>query len=252
MATGRRFTGRRKVRLGDADRWGRLRLDALTRYAQDVSDDDTTDAGLAAEPGWVVRATTVDVLVTASLAEELTFTTFCSGVGRSWAERRLSVVGAEGARYEIATVWICINSTTGAPSKLTPQFLEIYGSAADNRRVSARLQNDKPPSDKDQVAIDRWPLRAVDFDVYGHVNNAAYWAVLEQWLTDAPDAPRRIRLEYGAGIEPIDSVAVARLIDESGPEAGSSLTLWWLPDGEGRPPAACAAAASIPSGLYDD
>ena len=39
---GRRFTGERKVRLGDVGRSGRLRLDALTRYTQDVSDDDTT------------------------------------------------------------------------------------------------------------------------------------------------------------------------------------------------------------------
>ena len=52
------------MRLGDVDPDGRLRLDALTRYTQDVSDDDTTDAGLDVEPGWVVRSTVVDELVT--------------------------------------------------------------------------------------------------------------------------------------------------------------------------------------------
>ena len=150
---GRQFVGGRRVRLGDVGRDGRLRFDALARYAQDVSDDDTTDAGLDPEPGWVVRSTVIDELTPAELAEELTFTTFCSGIGRSWAERRLSVTGASGARYEIATLWICVNTGTGAPSRLTDQFLKIYGPAAAERRVSARLVNPKPPSEVDGESL---------------------------------------------------------------------------------------------------
>ena len=40
---GRVYTASRRVRLGDADPGGRLRLDAIARYVQDVSDDDTRD-----------------------------------------------------------------------------------------------------------------------------------------------------------------------------------------------------------------
>ena len=42
---GRRFTAERPVRWGDTDRHGRLRLDALARFLQDVANDDTRDAG---------------------------------------------------------------------------------------------------------------------------------------------------------------------------------------------------------------
>ncbi|MFM9132658.1 MAG: hypothetical protein ACKORY_08070, partial [Actinomycetota bacterium] len=51
--TGRTFTARRRVRLGDATPKGRLRLDATARYLQDVSNDDTRDAEWS-DPHWWV------------------------------------------------------------------------------------------------------------------------------------------------------------------------------------------------------
>ena len=56
---GRRFTAERPVRWGDTDRHGRLRLDALARFLQDVANDDTRDAGFDPFAPWVVRRTTV-------------------------------------------------------------------------------------------------------------------------------------------------------------------------------------------------
>ncbi len=101
--SGRRFSVEKPVRLGDVDYSGRLRLDALTRYTQDVSNDDTGDAALANDLAWVVRRTTVDVFVPAQFQEAVTYTTFCSGLGRRWAERRIVVRGEGGAHPALAT-----------------------------------------------------------------------------------------------------------------------------------------------------
>ncbi len=254
---GRRFSGERKVRLGDVDPTGRLRFDALTRYAQDVSDDDTTDAGLSPEVGWVVRSTVVDQVVPARLAERLRFVTFCSGVGRSWAERRLSVSGEAGARYEIATLWICIDAASGRPRGLTEQFFDIYGPAAAGRKVSPRLINPAMPEASSAPSTrqhHQWQLRTVDYDVFGHVNNAAYWAPVEQWVgADTAARPLRIRLEYGAGLAPGDDVCIVRVDEPAG------LRLWWLPTGTRMEPEdvveagqvmASAATMSLPDDLY--
>jgi len=237
---GRTFSGQRKVRLGDVTTAGRLRLDALTRYTQDVSDDDTSDAGLETEPGWVVRRTMVTQQQPAVFGETIDVTTFCSGLGRRWAERRLRIIGDLGARYDVATLWICVDSATGRPVALTEQFLDIYGASAGGRSVSARLVNPKLPGD--DAALDRWewPLRVADFDTLGHVNNAAYWAVVEEALAtrwELVGSALTATMEYSAGLGSTDDVTIVSTAPAPA-TAGGCVQAWWL-TGAG------AAAASV-------
>ena len=221
----RTFTGVRKVRLGDVDRQGRLRFDALIRYAQDVSNDDTNDADLAENMTWVVRKTVVDTYVEATFGEDLTFVTFCSGTGSRWADRRLIVRGGEGAVYEISTIWIFVTEE-GAPRRLTEQFAEIYGQGLTNTRVSARLTH---PDLTENATTHEWPMRVVDYDTLDHANNAAYWAVVEQ---ERPKhaaefrPPYRAELEYGGGIAADAAVQYRTDIVDN------SLLIWWFSDGE--------------------
>ena len=238
--SGRFHTEQRKIRLGDVGPDGRIRLDALTRYAQDVSDDDTTAAGLDDGRTWVVRRTEVDVLSQGVLAEEITITTFCSAVGRRWAERRLTMRGSNGAHYEVATLWICVDSESGKPATLSDQFWEIYGSAAGQRKVSAKLTHPKTP---EGIDIETWSLRLVDFDIFGHVNNAAYWAVVEEILERHPTTvPYRAAIEYSTGVERGSSIAVANTFD------GEGHFIWWL--GDGLVPAASASIIQLTDGFY--
>ncbi len=221
----RTFIGERKVRLGDVDRQGRLRFDALMRYAQDVSNDDTNDADLAEDMTWVVRKTVVDTYVEATFREDLTFTTFCSGTGSRWADRRLIVRGDLGAVYEISTIWIFVTEE-GAPRRLTEQFHDIYGKGVTNNRVSARLTH---PDVTDEAAVSEWPMRVVDYDTLDHANNAAYWAVVEQERPNHPDTfevPYRAELEYGGGIA-ADAAVQYRTDTVDG-----ALVIWWFSDGD--------------------
>jgi acyl-ACP thioesterase len=67
-------------------------------------------------------------------------------------------------------------------------------------------------------------LRAVDFDVFGHVNNAVYWAAVEEELTGWRDG-RRItgaEIEFRSGVDPGDEAAV--VVADGGP----SLWLWFV------------------------
>lgn len=236
---GRVFTGRRRVRLGDVDPSGRLRLDALTRYTQDVSNDDTTDAGLVDDLAFVVRRTTVDVHRDGVFGEDLVIQTFCGRLGKRWAERRLVVRGSAGADYDVATLWVHIDTDSGRPLPLSADFLRHYAEAAGDRTVSARHELRRPDAvessgfDPSAVLRHPWPLRAVDFDTFGHMNNAAYWAVVEEHLSAHPVAsPMRCAIEYGAGIEPDHEVTIAW-----GPDSAARHRLWWEVDGQ---PAASA------------
>jgi acyl-ACP thioesterase len=208
-AVGRVFSTQRRVRFGDVSPGGRARFDALAAYVQDIAWDDTADSGLPGEGAWVVRRSVFELVSAPQFQELLTLQTFCSGLGGRWAERRAVMRGDQGAHVESVSLWVRIDAATGRPRSLTDQFLETYGKAAGGRRVSAKLQHDtSPPA---YGATRGWSLRFSDFDLLGHVNNAASWAVVEQRLAEvsALRPPYRAELEYREPIERNAEVCIA-------------------------------------------
>lgn len=184
---GRTFTATRAVRLGDVDQAAELRLDSIARYLQDVATDDALDAGLANAMGWLVRRTMIRVDVPATLNERVTLTTFCTGSGRSWAERRTTIRGAAGASIDGVSLWVQIDES-GRPARLDDEFDRIYGAAAGGRVVSSKLSLPKAPDGAQDA--EPWSFRTTDIDPFGHVNNAAQWAMMEDLLRRCDRARR--------------------------------------------------------------
>src|SRR5205085_7359397 len=90
-AGGRVFRESRRAALGDCAPSGRMRLDAIARWLQDVAFNDVDDAGVADHAVWVVRRARLRIARFPRLGERAELGTFCSGVGRAWAERRTSI-----------------------------------------------------------------------------------------------------------------------------------------------------------------
>ena len=116
---GRQFTTRRRVRLGDATPKGRLRLDAVARYLQDVANDDTRDADWSDPHWWVVRRTVIDVHEFPAYLQEIDLTTWCGGVGSHWAERRTRISATDGTvLIDAAALWVHVDEATLQPSRV--------------------------------------------------------------------------------------------------------------------------------------
>ncbi|MCP3937998.1 MAG: hypothetical protein GY708_21835 [Actinomycetia bacterium] len=221
--TGRHFSTTRKVRLGDTTPKGRLRFDAIARYLQDVANDDARDADLDDAMWWILRRTKLVVDEPIRFDEWVTLTTWCSGFGGRWAERRTELVGDMGGRVEAVALWVFVDRDTGAPRRLAPEFIDVYGEACAGRKVRARLFHDDPPID---ASTEPWHVRYVDLDVIGHVNNAVYWAAVEESMADSRTGGRvRASVEFRSGIEARSEVILRRSTTESG-ESG-----WFDVDG---------------------
>jgi acyl-ACP thioesterase len=115
-----------------------------------------------------------------------------------------------------------------APCRLTQRFLDVYGEAAADRKVSSRLWLGDPPVG---AAAEPWALRAVDIDLVGHVNNAAYWAAVEEQIEPGTafahgllGHPHRAVMEYGPGIPA--GARVELLVDET----DDHLSVWFTVD----------------------
>lgn len=199
LAGGRVFEAGRRVRLGDVSPSGRLRLDAVARYLQDVARDDSADAAVANTMNWVVRRTLIEVTAAPRFEEWIDLATWCSGYGLRWAERRTRLRGDRGSAIEAVTVWVHVD-VSGAPLRLPHEFHEVWGGTAAGRRVSARATLPKalPPDCGGMI----WPVRHSDLDLMGHMNNAAHWVPVEEATARSGGLPSRLRaeLEHRAAI----------------------------------------------------
>jgi acyl-ACP thioesterase len=190
---GRVFAAGARPGLADCAPSGRVRLDALARWLQDVAYDDVEDAGLADVAVWVVRRTRLRVERFPRFGERFELRTFCSGFGRAWAERRTSIVpsGGDAAAVEAVSLWVHLDPVERRPFPLTAEEVAVYGEASRGRRVTARLRQPGPGGADDARP---WAFRAADCDLAGHVNNAVYWQVVEEELLNG-DEPERFDAE---------------------------------------------------------
>jgi acyl-ACP thioesterase len=203
--TARRFSARRPIRLSDTDATGRLRLDAVARYLQDVAADDVLDAGWAPDEHiWVVRRTNLDVTQPFLEDTAVDLETWCSGTGASAALRSTTLTGDRGGRIDAEMTWINLGPDL-RPLRLEERFLAVYGESAAGRRAPTRFELPPPP---DTAASFAWQVRATDVDRLQHVNNAAYWAPVEELLAARLREPLRATLEYRQPLDFGDRVDV--------------------------------------------
>lgn len=227
--TGRVFTTSRRVRWGDADPTGALRLDAIARQLQDSSNDDTRDAGLDPTEPWVVRRTAIRIENPPRVGDIVHLSTWNSGQGRRWAERRTSIETDDGRRVEAAALWVRIDAETGRPARLTTQFHTVYDEAAQGRTIGSRLRLEPPDGDVDERP---WPIRHRDLDGLGHVNNAATWEPVVDEIARVGAPVTYAELEYGEGIGPDADVTILNRHHED--DHGPLLRVWIRADGDIR------------------
>jgi acyl-ACP thioesterase len=193
---------------------GRLRLDAVARYLQDLAGDDVDETGWAAPDHlWVLRSVRVDVVAPPIEDRDVELVTWCSGTAAVAAGRRMSLTGDRGGRIEVDSVWIHLGPDA-KPARI--EGFGVYAEATVGRVVSTRLELPDPPTGGERI---RWPLRMSDIDLLGHVNNAAYWKAVEQCLLQAGldlNRPARALLDYRQAIDLDDHVELVTFSDGRG------------------------------------
>jgi acyl-ACP thioesterase len=191
-ADARVYEERRRVGPADVTPAGRMRLDEIARWLQDLAYADLVDAGLDDVGFWIVRRCRIRVERPPRFADEVRLRTFCSGLSPVAAERRTSVDGA-GSAVEAVAVWVNLDPSTRLPARLPERFLAAYGLLAAERRARSRLRHPPPPA---SAATTPWTFRAADLDLAGHVNNAAYWEIVEERLDPGAEGALDVELEY--------------------------------------------------------
>jgi acyl-ACP thioesterase len=209
---GRVFRQTVRPGLGDCAPSGRVRLDALARWLQDVAYFDVEDAGLADAAVWVVRRSRMRVSRFPRFGERHQLSTFCSGLGRMWAERRTSIVpeGSAESDVEAVSLWVHLDPVSKRPTPFTEHEFGAYADASGGRKVTARLRHPAPDG---AASSSPWLFRASECDVADHINNAAYLAPLEEELLRGGDLDSLdVEIEFRTPAQPGEK----RIISEDG------------------------------------
>jgi acyl-ACP thioesterase len=180
--------------VADAATSGRVRMDALARWVQDMAYADVDDAGVMEESVWVVRRMRIRVERFPLFGEDVRALTFCSGYGRLWAERR-ATFESDGGFVEVAGVWVHLNPATRMPAPLPESFDRLWAESAQGRKVKARLRHPNPGGGE---ACTPWFFRRTDADIGEHVNNAAYWEPVEETLGEPHELDAEIEFREPA------------------------------------------------------
>jgi acyl-ACP thioesterase len=191
-APGRCFERTKLPGIADATGSGRVRVDAIARWLQDIAYEDLLDTGLVREGVWVVRRTALSVEAFPRFGEEVTLRTRCTGIGRFSAERTTTIEGG-GAAVRATALWVWLDRETLRPQRFPPEFVEVYRESAAGRDAKVRLTHPDPPAHAPQTT---WRFRATDLDVAGHVNNSSYLAVLEEELAATEPGSLEVEIEY--------------------------------------------------------
>ncbi|MGA9871267.1 MAG: acyl-ACP thioesterase domain-containing protein [Rhodococcus sp. (in: high G+C Gram-positive bacteria)] len=228
------------VRTGDVDPGNRLRFDGIARYLQDVGSDNlaATPLGLT-DPFWIVRRTVIDVHEPVHFPDRVHMRRWCSSMSTRWSNMRVSISSGKGASVETEGFWINISATTGMPTRISDEALELLARTTDEHRLRWKAWLTEPAPAESHTDV-HFPLRATDIDSFNHVNNAAYWHVVEEFLVDRQELvkqPHRAVIEYLTPILANEHVTIRHRYSDG------ALTLWFVVDGAVRSVAKVATKA---------
>jgi len=236
LDTAQYFEAQYRVRTGDIDQDMRVRLDSIARYLQDIANDNIEATEFwQSDPFWIVRRTIVDVIRPISWPATVTAQRWCGALSTRWTNMRVRMTAQhetnlfnpeprEDGLVETEAFWILVNDQ-GMPTRLSDAAFEMLSSMNTEHRLRWKSMNpEKAPAagtEPDREHI----LRAVDYDPFKHLNNAAYLAVLEDEILAHPElieGPHRLVIEYLRPIEPGARLTIRRVRE------GDELTLWLL------------------------
>ncbi len=207
---GRLFHFERRVLLADTDPSGRMRLDAISRVLQDAATLDVESTSLAKKGPWVIRWMELAAHGLPTYLEQLEVKTYCSGLGRAWAERS-TVINSKSSSITAVANWVLLDDLGRSPIRLSEEFLSVYGESANGKTSSPRLHLGQRFSASDLTDKVVVPLRYADLDIMGHTNNAIHLALVEEALFQQDIkllGDFKYRIEFLSEIEPKTPVTV--------------------------------------------
>lgn len=183
-----RFNRLFKVRHYELDAFGHISDINLVRYMQEAAIEASNDLGFGLDwynqhgVGWVVRRLSVRYFAPALYGDEVTATTWLSGLRgvRSIREYDLTLSrdGRRAARGRAE--WVYMDFHTGEPTRIPDAWADAFSLKDKPEDLGIRLHEPLPTANARRFTTRR-RVQFHELDAVQHVNHAVYL----QWITEA-------------------------------------------------------------------
>lgn len=209
-----------RVRHREADRNGRLKLLSWFDFLQEAAANHAARLGVGlnalTERGqlWVLSRLKLEIRRSPQIGEELTVETYPSGVNRLFFTREFQVFDKSGEVIARASsAWLLLSAAKLRP--LRPDQLPCPLPDNSDLPVHFRLDEKLPGDDAlaEEFAV---PVRFSMEDVNGHLNNAEYAGLVQDyvmWKTGEGPCFRTVELAFLSAVRAPASLHIAGAVD---------------------------------------
>ncbi|MFD4785316.1 acyl-ACP thioesterase domain-containing protein [Rhodococcus qingshengii] len=204
----RTFEKTYRIRIDDVDPRMIVTNAGIARFLQDIALDMTEQSEFGAtNPFWIVRRNVIDVLDPITWPGDVHIKRWCSATSAMWVSMRQTLKGVpETSPFNsqarspglIETESFCINVTReGRPTRIDENSLGRWSEGGTDKRLRWKTLNSTEVPDC--AGEQDFTLRHCDFDMFHHMNNAAYWHAVDQYQVrwdEVTSAPHRAVIEY--------------------------------------------------------
>ncbi|MBP9114943.1 MAG: hypothetical protein KBF89_01190 [Acidimicrobiia bacterium] len=175
------FKTNRRVRITDCDSKGKLRIDSIARYLQDIGFDDTNDLGLGDGGIWVARSIeilnrTINQKQWPMRNDIVELETHCGGLGKVSAQRDVNIFKDNDNCISAKTIWVSLDENY--KPKEIPDWLEKTYPEAINISTKRVLPLVPKTELLDSIKSFEFKIRQCDIDINDHANNSFAFIVL--------------------------------------------------------------------------
>ncbi len=188
-----------KVRYSETGEDGLLSLSSAVHYMQDCSTFQSEELGVGVEPmkkigrAWFLSAWQIEIRRRPKLMEEIAIGTWASGFKAMYGYRNFVIRDQAGEDLvRAASTWVYMNVETGRPERVNAQTVAVYG---EEPPLSMEQVGRKIRIPEEMTEFEAFPVRKVHIDTNGHVNNANYIEMAEEWLP-AVSHIKKLRVAY--------------------------------------------------------
>ncbi|MCI8464748.1 MAG: acyl-[acyl-carrier-protein] thioesterase [Lachnospiraceae bacterium] len=193
------YSFKSRVRYSETGEDGHLSLSSAVHYMQDCSTFQSEELGVGVEPmrqigrAWFLSAWQIEFRRMPKLKEQITIGTWASGFKAMYGYRNFVIRDGEGEDLvRAASTWVYMNVETGRPERVNTEVVAVYGEEAPLEMEEVGRKIRIPESLEEYPAF---PVRKAQIDTNGHVNNAKYIEMAEEWLP-AASGVRKLRVAY--------------------------------------------------------